>query len=164
MNLIFQKMEEQYLSEVRDIYNFYVRNSTATFQIEELTLSQMRELVFFNDPKYQAYVIMADEVLCGYVILTQFKKREAYDETAELTIYLKQEYTGRGIGSRAVSFIEKVAAERNIHVLIASISGENTSSISLFEKQGYIKCGHFKEAGRKFGRRIDVVYYQKIIS
>jgi phosphinothricin acetyltransferase len=123
-------MEEQYLSEVRDIYNFYVRNSTATFQIEELTLSQMRELVFFNDPKYQAYVIMADEVLCGYVILTQFKKREAYDETAELTIYLKQEYTGRGIGSRAFSFIEKVAAERNIHVLIASISGENTSTFT----------------------------------
>lgn len=163
MNLIFQKMEEQYLSEVRDIYNFYVRNSTATFQIEELTLSQMRELVFFNDPKYQAYVIMADEVLCGYVILTQFKKREAYDETAELTIYLKQEYTGRGIGSRAVSFIEKLAVE-HIHVLIASISGENTSSIYLFERQGYIKCGHLKEAGRKFGRRIDVVYYQKIIS
>jgi phosphinothricin acetyltransferase len=163
MNLIFQEMEEKYLGELREIYNYYVSNSTATFQIEEISLSQMHELVFLDSPRYQAYVILADGVLCGYVILTQFKKREAYDETAEVTVYLKPGFTGKAIGQRAVRFIEQAAAERNIHALIACISGENTSSISLFEKLGYEKCGHFKEVGIKFGRRIDVVYYQKIL-
>jgi phosphinothricin acetyltransferase len=109
MDIAFEEMKEAYLEEVRSIYNYYVRNSTATFQLRELDAKEMRELVFFDTPKYAAYVIKAGETVCGYVILTQFKKREAYDGTAEVTVYLKRGYTGKGIGSKAVSFIEERA-------------------------------------------------------
>jgi phosphinothricin acetyltransferase len=52
---------------------------------------------------------------------------------------------------------------QNVHVLIASICGENTGSIRLFESLRLDKCAHFREVGEKFGRRLDVVYYQKIL-
>jgi phosphinothricin acetyltransferase len=163
MNITFEEMTEAYLEEARSIYNYYVLNSTATFQIHESSPDEMRELVFFTNPRYRTYVIKAADIVCGYVLLTQFKKREAYDRAAEVTIYLKQGYTGQGIGRYAVEMIEAYAVAQNVHVLIASICGENTGSIRLFESCGFDKCAHFREVGEKFGRRLDVVYYQKIL-
>ncbi len=139
-------------------------NTTATFHTHELSKDEMREIVFFTNQKYRTYVVICSGALCGYVILAQYKKRGAYDDTAEVAVYLKPDYTGRGIGSRALSFIKEVAKRERIHTLIASICGENTASIRLFEKNGYFKCAHYKEVGIKFGRLLDVISYQKIIS
>jgi Sortase and related acyltransferases len=159
----FVKMSEEYLPEVLAIYNYYVKNDTATFHIDLLNLEEMRPIVFFDNPKYQTFLIFKGDDLCGYVLLTQYKKREAYDGTAEVTIYLKPECTGCGIGSEALQHIENFARQANFHSLISIICGENNSSIRLFEKNGYQKCAHFKEVGQKFGRWLDVVDYQKMI-
>jgi phosphinothricin acetyltransferase len=164
MDIAFEELREECIGEVLAIYNYYILNSTATFHAQVLSLDEMREIVFFENPKYKTYLIKSENDICGYVLLTQFKKREAYDETAEVTIYLKPEYTGKGIGSKALTFIEDVAVRQKFHVLIAGICAENSGSIRLFEKSGYFKCGHFKEVGKKFGKRLDVLYFQKIVS
>ncbi len=159
----FIELNEEYLSEVTNIYNYYILNTTATFHNQILTVEEMKEIVFFNNPKYKTFIINQDNILCGYIILHQHKKREAYDDTAEVTIYLKPDSTGKGIGTIAVKYIEDIARKLNIHVLIAGICGENSKSIKLFEKNGYFKCAHYKEVGRKFGQILDVVAYQKIL-
>lgn len=160
----FVEMQEQYLNEILDIYTHYVLNSNATFHARVLTHEEMREIVFFNSEPYRTYVIFEDNTICGYVILSQHKKREAYNTTAEVTIYLKPGFIGKGIGTMALQHIEKYARQQNLHVLIATICGENERSIKLFEKNGYIKCAHYKEVGQKFEKFLDVVAYQKIIS
>lgn len=162
-NIRFREIEENDVEAVRGIYNHYVRHTTATFHLHPLSTDEMRRLVFFEHPMYSTYVIINENSLCGYCLLTQYKTREAYNHTAEVTIYLAPEHTGKGIGSCAVAFIEDVAKKRGIHVLIAVICGENAASIRLFEKNGYTKCGHYREVGKKFGRLLDVVSYQKIL-
>ncbi len=159
----FEELKEEYLPEVASIYNYYVLNTSATFHAHPLSTDEMRELVFFESPRYKTYAIVDDHTLFGYLIITQHKKREAYDGTAEVTIYLKPEYTGKGIGSPALRFAEEVAKKFGIHVLVATICGENNMSIKLFEKNGFVKCAHYKEVGKKFGQWLDVVAYQKII-
>jgi phosphinothricin acetyltransferase len=159
----FEEMSEVYLSGVLEIYNHYVLHSTATFHMHLLAVDEMREIVFFHNPKYQTFVILKNNDLQGYVLLTQYKKREAFDGTAEVTIYLKPDCTEKGIGSLALKYIEAVAKRVGIHTLIAIICGENSQSIRLFEKNGYFKCAHYKEVGRKFDRLLDIVDYQKII-
>ncbi|MCX8128490.1 MAG: GNAT family N-acetyltransferase [Clostridia bacterium] len=161
--VVFEEIKEEHLDAVLDIYNYYVLNSTATFHIKPLDKAGMRDLVFFENPKYKAFVIINDSEICGYCILTQFRKREAYNISAEVTVYLKNGYTGKGIGSLAVRHIETLAKRNAIHVLIAGICGENNSSIRLFEKNGYMRCACFKEVGSKFGKLLDLVYYQKIL-
>jgi phosphinothricin acetyltransferase len=99
----------------------------------------------------------------GFCFLTQFRKKAAYDRTAEIGLYLKPEFTGKGIGDDAVTFLEKVAVIKGIRVIIASISGENTASIKLFQKMGYEKCAHYKQVGEKFGRFVDVIDYENIL-
>lgn len=165
MNKIkFEEIQETHLTKVLEIYTYYVLNTTATFHAHVLDLEEMRELVVFDSPKYKTFVIYDEDTLCGYVILTQHKKREAYDGTAEVTVYLKHDYIGKGVGTLAVKFIEDYAKTKEFHVLVATICGENSKSIRVFERNGYIKCAHYKEVGRKFGQLLDVVAYQKIIS
>ncbi|MBI2329156.1 MAG: N-acetyltransferase [Chloroflexi bacterium] len=99
----------------------------------------------------------------GFCFLTQYKKKEAYNRTAEIGVYLNPEFTGKGLGSSVVAFLEKVASSKQIRVVLASISGENTASIKLFQRMGFEKCAHYREVGEKFGRLLDVVDYQKIL-
>ena len=96
-------------------------------------------------------------------MLFRSKNREAYDTTAEVTIYLKHDCIGKGIGSAALTYIEDYAMDKNFHVLIATITGENEQSIRTFDKNGYEKCAHYKQVGKKFDRWLDVVAYQKIL-
>lgn len=163
-NYCFKEMKEDYLGEVLQIYTYYVLNTNATFHAHALTPEEMRKIVFFKNEKYKAFVICEKDSICGYVLITQHKHREAYDATAEVTIYLKPDLMGKGIGSMAIKHIEEFAKKQGIHVLVATICGENNASIKMFEKNGYFKCAHYKEVGQKFGQILDIVAYQKIIS
>lgn len=158
-----EELTEEHLKDVLDIYNYYVLNSTATWHYHTLTEEEMRQIVFSEDDRYKSFVIRENGSLCGYVLIHQYKTREAYGDTAEMTIYLKDESRGKGIGPAAIRYIEAFAKEKGIHVLISSISGDNTASIRLFEKCGYEKCAHFREVGKKFGKLLDNVVYQKIL-
>ncbi|OGO76590.1 MAG: GNAT family N-acetyltransferase [Clostridiales bacterium GWB2_37_7] len=160
---LFIEAKEEHISELLEIYNYYVLNTTATFHSSPLSIEDMRKLVIFTDVKYRTYVIFEDDAIRGYVLLTQHKTREAYDRTGEVTVYLRQDYVGRGIGCAAINYIEKFARDKGFHALIATICGENVKSIKAFERNGYEKCAHFKEVGRKFGQWLDVVAYQKLL-
>lgn len=160
----FSEMKEEYLAEVLQLYTHYVLHTNATFHARALTPAEMRELVFFDNEKYKTFVLFTDDIFCGYVFIAQHKKREAYDATAEVTVYLKPSVAGKGLGSLAIRYIEDYARKQGLHVLIATICAENAASIRLFERNGYFKCAHYKEIGQKFGQLLDIVAYQKIIS
>jgi phosphinothricin acetyltransferase len=124
----------------------------------------MKETLTFDSPRHRSYVVMHGEEVCGYCFISPFKNRDAYADTAEVTVYLRPGFTGKGAGGLAVDFMEGEARQRGFHCLIAVICAENGPSIRLFEKKGFQRCAHYREVGRKFGRLLDVVVYQKIIS
>ncbi|MCG7379201.1 N-acetyltransferase family protein [Paenibacillus sp. ACRSA] len=157
------EVSEQHLARLQAIYNYYVSHTTVSFHTEELTLDEMRSNVMNGHPRYQTYVIEERDVIIGYALLTQHKNKQAYDGTAEVTIYIDPDYVGSGIGTKALSALELQAKALDFHVLVATICTENERSIRLFERLGYEKCAHFKEVGYKFDRRLDIASYQKII-
>lgn len=163
MNLAFREINDRDFPELKKIYDWYIANSTATFHTEPITIEQLKEFIYVGHPLYKSFLIHSDGELAGYCILTNHKKRQAYDRTAEVTIYLKPEYGGKGIGKAALTYLEQVAIEKKLKNLVGVISGDNTASIALFERSGYTKCAHFKNIGEKFGKVLDVVAYQKEI-
>ena len=70
-----EKIKIEHLADVLDIYNHYVLNSTATFHTETLAAEEMRQLVFFANPRYQTYVMLAGSECCGYAYIGQHKGR-----------------------------------------------------------------------------------------
>ncbi len=148
---------------VKRIYDHYILNSTATFHTQEITTAELKEIMPVGHPRYRSFLIKRDGETCGYCYIGQYKKRQAYDRTAEITIYLKPELTGQDIGSEVVRQLEVLAAKSGIAVLLAGITGDNARSIRLFEKCGYEKCAHFRQVGEKFNKILDVVVYEKIL-
>lgn len=162
-NISFRQLLEKDLPEVLDIYTYYIDNSTATCQIAHIDIDEMRRTVMPSSPRYKSFAILSDEELCGYVLYKCFNPREAYDSAAEVTIYLKQGFTGRHIGTAALDMIEKEAAKSGIHALISLVSSENETSIKSFQNCGYEICADFKEVSVKFGRRFGLICLEKLI-
>ncbi len=164
MEIQFKEIKAEDLPDIKDIYDWYIANSTATFHTEPITAEQLMEFIYIGHPVYSSYLIVTDNQLAGYCFLTYYKKRQAYDRTAEVTIYLKPEFGKKGIGKIAMNHLERKAKENGLKNLIGIITGDNAPSIALFEKCGYQKCAHFKNVGEKFNKILDVVAYQKELS
>lgn len=163
MEILFEAIKEQDLPEVKKIYDWFIENSTATFHTEPIRIDQLKEFIYIDHPLYNSYMIYLNKEIAGYCYLTNYKKRQAYDRTAEVTIYLKPEFCGKGIGRISLDHLEKKARENGLKNLIGIISGDNVGSITLFEKSGFTKCAHFKNVGEKFNKLLDVVAFQKEI-
>lgn len=159
--IYFENTKASDVEVLKEIYTYYIDNSTATFHIGNISNTEMNDILFSSDPAYGSFVIRDDNNTLGYVLLSPYKKRQAYRRSAEVTIYLNPNFTGKGIGTKAIDFIEKIAKEREIKTLLSVICGENTSSINLFKKCGYHECGYLKNVGEKFGRTLDIALYQK---
>lgn len=158
-----ENITEPDLNFVKEIYDWYALNSTATFHTEPVTIEELKTFIYVGHPRFQSFMIIADDEPIGYCYLTNYKKRQAYDQTAELTIYLKHDCVVKGAGTEALILLEVKARAADFKNLLAIISGDNDRSIYFFEKNGYEKCAHFKKVGQKFGKLLDVVGYQKEI-
>lgn len=161
MNIQFEPLKDSDFPELKRIYDWYIANSTATFHTEPIAISELKEFIYVNHPRYKAYLIYLEGKVAGYCYFTYYKKRQAYDRTAEITLYLDHEQRGKGIGKEAVKFLERNASEAGLKNLLAIITGDNAGSIALFSNAGYTKCADFKNVGEKFGKILDVVGYQK---
>ncbi len=163
MKTTFKPIEKADLAEVTAIYNYYVENSTATFHLNLIAEQEMESTLSLNHPIYKSFVILVRDEIVGFCYIGQFRKKEAYDISAEITLYIKHDFTGKKIGIEVLSFLEKVAKEVGIKNLIGVITSENSRSLKLFDRCGYLKCGHLKNIGIKFGKALDVISYQKEI-
>jgi phosphinothricin acetyltransferase len=159
----FKPSSEIDLPELLDLYNYHILNTTATFHLNPLSLNEMRNALPLNHSIYKTFTIYYNHQFCGYCYLNNYRPRQAYDRTAEITLYLKPEYHRKGIGRETLMFLESEAKKTNIKNLLGVITFENTASIVLFEKMAYTKVAHLKNIGEKFGRILDVTIFQKEI-
>ena len=163
MSLEFIDLQEKDFEVVKEIYDYYILNSTATFHIDKVSIQALKETIPVGHPRYKSYLIKYNGNTCGYCYISQYKDRKAYDRTAEVTVYLKPEFTGKGIGKLVLKKLEDTARQQGISVLIGIIAGDNDQSIRLFERCGYEKCAHLRKVGEKFNKILDVVAFQKIL-
>ena len=157
-------IREEDLGIVKDIYDYYIENTTATYYTNKVSIEELKGFIPVQHKKYKSFLIKVDKECCGFCYISHYNKRPAYDRTAEVTLYLRPEYTGKGIGKLALDHLESVAKQHGISVLIGIISEDNIHSQKAFQNSGYEKCGHLREVGEKFNKILDVVFYSKILA
>ncbi len=145
------------------IYNEYVRNSIATFEEIPVTASEMSERISEVARQYPWLVYELDGKVVGYTHARRWKERAAYLHSVETGTYLASEAAGRGIGSELKKAMLDRLRELGFHAVISGISLPNPASEALCRKFGFEKIAHFREVGYKFGKWIDVVYWEKIL-
>lgn len=118
MIIDFKPIEKADLTKVTAIYNYYVENSTATFHLDKVTEAEMEATLSLNHPLYKSFVVLYNDEVCGFCYLGQFRKKEAYDITAEVTLYIQHDFTGKKIGPEVLSFMEKTGKELGLKNLV----------------------------------------------
>lgn len=160
---VFTPVCEADIDALWHIYLYYIRCSTATFQIRDITYDEMRMLLLPARKVDRCYTIRAGGEICGYASYSRYRPREAFGKTAEISIYLKKEFAGQGIGAQAVAWLEEDARRAGLHTLLALICHENEGSIRLFARRGFARRAMLPQVGLKFGRYLDLLVYQKIL-
>jgi phosphinothricin acetyltransferase len=144
------------------IYNPYVTESIVTFEEDPVPASEIaRRIEDVLSDGFPWLVAEQDRAVVGYAYATQWKGRRGYRHSTEITVYLDQACGGRGIGSELYRELFARLERKGVHVVIGGIALPNDASVALHEKFGLRKVAHFSEVGTKFGRWIDVGYWQR---
>jgi phosphinothricin acetyltransferase len=160
--LKFRDAQLRDLDEITSIYNWAILNTTATFDNNPKSIDEQIE--WFNDHGKKNPIIVAelDKNIIGWASLSKWSGRCAYSDTAEISLYIKKDFIGKGFGKKLMKHIIKRGEAVDLHVLIARITEGNENSIHLHESFGFEHIGIMKEVGKKFGNLLDVYLMQKI--
>ena len=107
--MIIRNIKKEDIRRCVEIYNYYIINSTATFEEQPLTEAQFAERVKRISADYPYLVAEEDGKVVGYAYLDKYNERSAYRFTADLSIYLDNSCVSHGVGSRLLAEIEKAA-------------------------------------------------------
>lgn len=149
---------------VSAIYNYYVENTTVTFETVAVTEEEMRRRI--GSVLAQGCPFFVGEIdgeIAGYCYLHTWNSRSAYDTTKEITIYLDKDRKAKGLGTLLYRHLFSEIGESGLHALIAGICIPNEASVRLHEKFGFRQVSCMKEIGRKFGEWCDVGHWLLIL-
>jgi len=151
-------------ASIAGIYNYYVRETVVTFDEEEVSADAMAAQIGKGIEGSLPWLVAEEEgSVIGYSYAGAWHGRCAYRFSVESTVYLDHRCTGRGTGTRLYRGLLDILRQRSMHVVVGGIALPNEASIALHERLGFSKVAHFTEVGFKFGRWIDVGYWQRML-
>jgi phosphinothricin acetyltransferase len=145
------------LAEIVAIYNAAIPTRTATAQLELVTVEQQTPWFRAHGGRHPIWVACDDDAMAGWLSVTPWSDRTAYDATAEISLYLAPAFQGRGIGARLVRYAIAQAPQLGIDTLIARAFGHNTASLKLFDRFDFQRWGVMRGIAVVDGVRRDVV-------
>jgi phosphinothricin acetyltransferase len=160
-NISIRDARKEDAGDIARIYNPFILESVVTFEELAVTKDEItRRIHEITSAGYPYLVAETQSEVAGYAYASQWRSRSAYRFTAESTVYLDPVHSRKGIGSALyIALLERLKA-MGMHVVMGVITLPNPSSIALHEKLGFKKAAHFAEVGYKFGRWLDVGYWQ----
>ena len=149
------------LGKIREIYNYYIRSSTATFRENEYSQKEILEK-FEEVRRAYPFLVAVDETegISGFAYVSRFREPSAY-RLAETTIYLSPHSLHRGVGKTLYEELIREARKKQPELtgLVACITLENKASIDFHGKMGFLPSGTLLKAGFKFQRFCDVGFW-----
>lgn len=156
------------LTEVEDIYKYYVETSIATFE-EPTKRSTDFEQVFNDVRNQQLPFILAIDLTThkvkGYAYAIPYNPCASYRYTVEDSIYVHPDSAGQGVGRQLLKALLDELRAGPIRKVIAVMSimpdqqEDDSVTCRLHRAAGFVSCGRLDGVGFKFGNWIDVVYY-----
>ena len=163
--LVIRSITKDDIAACLDIYNYEVVNGVATLDLEPRTLTEWQG----GDEAHQTaehciFVGIMDDVVVGYASLSPYRTKDAFKSTVELSIYIHQEYRGKGVASKLMAHILDHAKETDtLHTVVSVITAGNAASTALHERFGFIYCGPTPQVGFKHGKYQDTETYSLLV-
>jgi len=157
--------ETRHAEAILAIFNEVIATSTALYDYQPRTPEMMKS--WFEVKRKGHYPVLGAEdssgELLGFASFGAFRAWPAYKYSVEHSIYVDARFRGRGVGRRLLQRLIESARDKDYHVLIGGIDAANKPSIALHESLGFTHCGTIPQVGFKFGRWLDLSFYQLIL-
>jgi L-amino acid N-acyltransferase len=158
--------QELHSRAILDIFNEAIENSTALYDYKPRALESMTPW-FANKQANQFPVVGAVDAqgtLLGFASYGTFRAWPAYKYSVEHSVYIHKDHRGKGLGMRLMQELIKRAEQHGKHIMVGGIDVANTTSIALHERLGFKHSGTIEQAAFKFGRWLDLGFYQLILN
>ena len=147
---------------ILEILNREIVTSTALYDYRPRPAESM--VAWFREKEDGRYPVLGAEdeagSLLGFATYGKFRVRPAYKYTVEHSVYVHEAHRGKGVARALLQALVARAREQGYHVLVGAIDAGNRPSIAAHEAVGFTHAGTIREVGFKFGRWLDLAFYQ----
>jgi len=144
------------------IYNDAVEHSTAIWNETRVDLANRQ--AWLSERQSAGFPVLvarndAGELL-GFASYGTFRPWAAFKYSVEHSVYVHHAHRGHGYGPTLLKALIEKAREQGVHLMIGGIDADNKASIELHKRLGFVHAGTITQAGFKFGRWLDLAFYQ----
>lgn len=155
----------KHATAILDIFNEAILNSTALYDYKPRTPENM--VAWFDAKQKGGYPVLGIEDKGGKLLAFgsygSFRAWPAYKYTVEHSVYVHKDHRGQGLGLLIMQALIAAARQNNVHAMMGGIDATNEGSIALHERLGFKHVGTLPEVGFKFGRWLDLSFYQLLL-
>jgi L-amino acid N-acyltransferase YncA len=150
------------LEAIVEIYNSTIPSRMVTADLEPVTVeSREKWLQEHNPGHHPLWVVEEDGQICAWLSFQSFYGRPAYEATAEVSIYIDENYRGRKLGQFLLQKAIDACPELKIKTILGFIFGHNEPSLKLFAKFGFEKWAHLPNVAELDGVERDLIILGK---
>lgn len=163
--IIVQCTHERHADAILEIFNDAIINSTALYDYKPRDAQKM--VAWFEAKRAGKFPVIGVEdengTLLAFGSYGTFRAFPAFKYTMEHSVYVHKDHRGRGLGRVIMDAVIAAARENDVHALMGAIDATNAGSIALHERLGFKHVGTLPEVGFKFGRWLDLAFYQLLL-
>ncbi len=153
---------ENHAEQILEILNEAILNSTALYDYKPRSIESMGNwFKVKNENKFPVIgIIDGKGNLLGFASYSTFRAWPAYKYSIEHSLYIHKNHRDKGLGRTLLQKLIVLASEQNYHVMVGGIDITNIGSITLHQKLGFVHSGTIMQVAFKFGRWLDLGFYQ----
>lgn len=145
-------------AQIAAIYDHYARTTSWTFAERGPEAARYAEAIARGD--YPFLVWENAECVAGFACAEPFRPHDAYRWDVELTLYLRPDCTGRGMGARLMKALLTILQTQGYLTAYSCITSSNAPSLALHRRLGFAALGEFPQTGFKHGQWHGVTWMQ----
>lgn len=152
------------IEQITEIYNQGIQDRIATL---ESTIKSVEEMIDWLNNKSSRHkvLVISDEndVVKGWASLNVFNARECYQGVADISIYIRRENRGQGLGKDLLLALVEVAKQMGFYKMVLTTLSINNTGHKLYQSVGFTKVGTYVKQGMLDGKWVDVHVMEKFL-
>ena len=148
-----------------EIFNSTIASRMVTADTEPVTVESKKQWFYDHSPSSRPlWMVELDGQKCGWISFQSFYGRPAYNGTAEISIYIHQDFRQKGLGKEMIQKVIDACPKLHIKTILAFIFAHNEPSLRLFDKFGFEKWAHLPRVAELDGMERDLIILGKRIN